>query len=78
MRPRFRPQRLDRLLRVDDEVQRDLLELGEVRVDLARRTSASTSSAIDELVEIAPPQLDDLGDDVAQIDERRRTATAGC
>ena len=26
--------RLDRLLRIDDEIERDLLELGDVRVDL--------------------------------------------
>ena len=64
--------RLDRLLRVDDEVQRDLLDLGEVRVDLARRRELDIERDR-QVVEIAPPQLDDLGDHLAQIDERRRT-----
>ena len=31
-----------------------------------------TSSAIDAVVEIAPPQLHDFGDHVAEIDQRRR------
>ena len=62
---------VDRLLRVDDEVQRHLLDLGEVGVHLpfglhvdAERDPAG--------VEIAAAKLHHLVDDLAEVDEGRR------
>ena len=71
MRPRLRRRGLDRLLGVDDEVERHLLDLGEVRVHLARRQRLDVERDR-RVIEIAPAKLDHLRDDLAQIDERRR------
>src|SRR5262245_17596661 len=64
-------RRFDRLLRVDHEIQRDLFDLGEVRIDLARRRELDVERDR-RVVEIAPPQLDDLADDLAEVDEGGR------
>src|SRR5262245_5521197 len=63
--------RLDRLLRVDHEVENDLLDLREVRVHLAcgRHLDVERNRRV---VEIAAPQLHHFGDYLAEVDERRR------
>src|SRR5207244_12342018 len=62
---------LDRLLGVDDEVERHLFELGEVRVHLARARRLDVERDR-RGVEVAPPKLHHLADDVTKIDERGR------
>ena len=70
MRPRA-IRDFDRLLRVDDEIQRDLFDFGEVGVDLSSGLHVDGEPDI-RRIEIAPAKLHDLVDDVAEIDQRRR------
>src|SRR5947209_16187959 len=64
-------RRLERLLRVDHEVENDLLDLGEIRVDAPRGRRLDVERDR-RAVQIAAAELDDFRDDIAQIDERRR------
>ncbi len=69
-------QPLNGLLRVDDEVEQHLLQLGEARVHLPHGRGLHVERDGRHL-EIALPELEHFADDVAEIDVGRRAGLLG-